>query len=383
MDQGAAGGHFPSGGAQAPRRRRRPGTGGRDEGSHPGASTAVPARPSSPPSSSDDRTDVAGKASHGQGGREDRSERTRACVSEGPQLANAARARTSPGQAGDLNHGHPDYYQTLGVARISFAGRDQEGLPQAGPPASPGRQASGDKTAEHLVQGRSTRLTRVLSEPGQAAEVRPGSASDWEAYERARAAAGRRLCAGRAGAGRAGGGGAGDSIRRGGPFAVAGFGGGGTSGGAPGPQGGVRYESPHVRRRGGDFSDFFRMMFGDADTAGGDGGACGRWLPPGRAWSGAEWGGVRGRGAASERGGSERPRDRGYRGAGVSMQPSTAPLGSSSVADRRLEVSIRRRRHRQPGRAHRQGPDGRDLVVVAAASQRLSSRRGADLSGDA
>jgi curved DNA-binding protein len=264
-----------------------------------------------------------------------------------------------------------DYYQTLGVPRTATAADIKKAFRKLAREHHPDKKP-GDKIAEQRFKD-INEANEVLSDPDKRAKY-DRFGKDWEAYARAGAAAGR---AGGAG-GRAG-----DPFGPGGPFE------GYTTFGGPGG-GNVRYEF-HTTGEGGQFSDFFRMMFGE--DAGGRAGSAGG----GRTFRSAGGGSatsiddlLAGMGVdpAARGGGAGRSG-----GSGAVFQPveATAEIsleeafhGTSRIVEvggRRLEVTIPRgvdtgSRVRLSGK----GPDGRDLIVVIRVHPHgVFTRRGADL----
>ena len=268
-----------------------------------------------------------------------------------------------------------DYYKTLGVPRTATQPEIKKAFRKQARQHHPDTKP-GDKTSERRFK-EINEANEVLSDPDKRAKY-DRFGKDWEAYSRAGARDG-----GAGGPGRA------DPFGPGGPFAGytgAGFGGGG--GRAPG-QGNVRYE---FRSAGGDgdFSDFFRMMFGE------DAGMAGTSGPAGSAGAGS-----RAR-PASRRGGLDDVlAGTGY-ASGGSGTATTDRLGRApveataeialeeafrgttrivEVEGRRLEVTIPAgvdsgSRIKLTGK----GPDGRDLVVVCQLRPHgVFTRRGADL----
>ena len=252
-----------------------------------------------------------------------------------------------------------DYYKTLGVARTASQAEIKKAFRKLArehhPDAKPG-----DKGADRRFK-EINEANEVLSDPAKRQKY-DRFGKDWEAYERA-GAGGRR----------AGGGGAGDPFGPGGPFAgYTGFGGAGGAG-ATGGGGGSRFEfrTSGAGAGSGDFSDFFRMMFGaEADDARAGAGGTSR---AGR--------GGRGEGAGRGAGANEaRPAVE----ATAELALEEAFHGTTrivEIGDRRLEVSIPAgvdtgSRVKLTGK----GPDGRDLVVVVQVrANGTFTRRGADL----
>jgi curved DNA-binding protein len=268
-----------------------------------------------------------------------------------------------------------DYYQTLGVPRTATAAEIKKAFRKLAREHHPDKKP-GDKVSEQRFKD-INEANEVLSDLDKRAKY-DRFGKDWEAYARAGAAAGR--------AGAAGGGRAGDPFGPGGPFE------GYTTFGGPGG-GGVRYEF-HTTGDAGQFSDFFKMMFGDEAGGGRTAG--------GRTFRASGTGGstsiddlLAGMGVdPAARSGSRTGRgSRAGRASGGVFPPveATAEItleeafhGTSrivEIGDRRLEVTIPRgvdsgSRVRLTGK----GPDGRDLIVVIRVHQHgVFTRRGADL----
>lgn len=265
-----------------------------------------------------------------------------------------------------------DYYEILGVPRTATAVEIKKAFRKAAREHHPDKKP-GDKAAEQRFKDLNE-ANEVLSDPDKRAKY-DRFGRDWEAYSRAGAGAGGR-----------GGGGA-DPFGPGGPFQ-----GYTTYGGSGG--GNVRYEF-RTSGDGGQFSDFFRMMFGE--EAGGS--------PAGRGGRGAGAGSTgRGGGASIEEilagmgvGGAGSSSGRTGRGSGEAASAVFAPVEATAeisldeafhgttriveVGGKRLEVKI------PPGvdtgsrvRLSGKGPDGRDLVVVIRVQAHgVFTRRGADL----
>jgi len=269
-----------------------------------------------------------------------------------------------------------DYYQTLGVPRTAAAAEIKKAFRKLAREHHPDKKP-GDKVAEERFKD-INEANEVLSDPDKRAKY-DRFGKDWEAYARAGAAAGAT--------GRAGGRG-GDPFGPGGPFE------GYTTFGGPGG-GNVRYEF-HTTGDAGQFSDFFRMMFGDEAGGRGGAGAGGRTFRASGSGSATSIDDLlAGMGAnSSARGGGRGAHTAGSGGgAGAVLQPveATAALsleesfhGTSRIVEiggRRLEVTIPRgvdagSRVRLSGK----GPDGRDLVVVIRVHPHgVFTRRGADL----
>jgi curved DNA-binding protein len=265
-----------------------------------------------------------------------------------------------------------DYYQTLGVPRTASAADIKKAFRKLAREHHPDKKP-GDKAAEQRFKD-INEANEVLSDPDKRAKY-DRFGKDWEAYARAGAAAG---AAGRAGAR------GGDPFGPGGPFE------GYTAYGGPGG-GNVRYEF-HTTGDAGQFSDFFRMMFGD-ETGGSRGAGRGfRTTTGGGATSIDDL--LAGMGVdPASRGASRGGRGGAGGGAGTVFLPveATADIsleeafhGTSRIVEvggKRLEVSIPRgvdtgSRVRISGK----GPDGRDLIVVIRVHPHGTfTRRGADL----
>ena len=266
-----------------------------------------------------------------------------------------------------------DYYQTLGVPTTATAAEIKKAFRKLAREHHPDKKP-GDKVAEQRFKD-INEANAVLSDPDKRAKY-DRFGRDWEAYARAGAASGR--------AGGAGGRGA-DPFGPGGPFE------GYTAFGGPGG-GNVRYEF-HTTGDAGQFSDFFRMMFGDeAGGSRGGGGRAFRTTGTGGATSIDDL--LAGMGVdPSARSGGRPRRGSGASGPGAVFLPveATAEIsleeafhGTSRIVEvggKRLEVTIPRgvdtgNRVRVSGK----GPDGRDLVVVIRVRPHGAfTRRGADL----
>jgi curved DNA-binding protein len=274
-----------------------------------------------------------------------------------------------------------DYYAVLGVPRTASAADIKKAFRKLAREHHPDKKP-GDKVAEQRFKD-INEANAVLSDADKRAKY-DRFGKDWEAYARAGAAAGR---AGGA-SGRAG-----DPFGPGGPFE------GYTTFGGPGG-GNVRYEfhttGDAAAGGPGQFSDFFRMMFGE--DAGGRGGSAGG----GRTFRTAGGGSatsiddlLAGMGVdPAARGGGRAGRSGGAGGGSRAVfQPveATAEIsleeafhGTSRIVEvggRRLEVTLPRgvdtgSRVRLSGK----GPDGRDLIVVIRVHPHgVYTRRGADL----
>jgi curved DNA-binding protein len=268
-----------------------------------------------------------------------------------------------------------DYYQTLGVPRTATAAEIKKAFRKLAREHHPDKKP-GDKIAEQRFKD-INEANAVLADPDKRAKY-DRFGKDWEAYARAGAAAGR----GDAGSGRAG-----DPFGPGGPFE------GYTTFGGPGG-GNVRYEF-HTTGDSGQFSDFFRMMFGE-DTGGRGSAGGGRTFRTAGAGSATSMDDLlAGMGVDPAARGGGRAGRSGGAGAGsrAVLQPveATAEIGLEEafhgtsriveVGGKRLEVTIPRgvdtgSRVRLSGK----GPDGRDLIVVIRVHPHgVFTRRGADL----
>jgi len=262
-----------------------------------------------------------------------------------------------------------DYYQTLGVPRAASAAEIKKAFRKLAREHHPDKKP-GDKAAEQRFKD-INEANAVLSDPDKRAKY-DRFGKDWEAYARAGASAGRS------------GGRAADPFGPGGPFE------GYTTYASPG--GNVRYEF-HTTGDAGQFSDFFRMMFGEAAEPGRSGGA---FRGGGRAGTSSIDDLLAGMGVnAGSRGSRARPPAGGGRpsaSGGVFLPiEATAEVsleeafhGTTRIVEiegKRFEVTIPRgvdsgSRVRLSGK----GPDGRDLVVVIRVQpHRAFTRRGADL----
>jgi curved DNA-binding protein len=263
-----------------------------------------------------------------------------------------------------------DYYETLGVPRMASAADIKKAFRKLAREHHPDKKP-GDKIAEQRFKD-INEANEVLSDPEKRAKY-DRFGKDWEAYARAGAAAAR------SGPSRAG-----DPFGPGGPFEAY------TTHGGPG--GNVRYEF-HTTGDAGQFSDFFRMMFGEG---GGDSGLGGRTFRAAGGSGGATsiedlLAGMRV--DASGRGDGSRRRAASRSAASRVAPPveATAEVGLEEsfhgtsriveIGGKRLEVTIPRgvdtgSRVRLSGK----GPDGRDLVVVIRMQpHRIFTRRGPDL----
>jgi curved DNA-binding protein len=274
-----------------------------------------------------------------------------------------------------------DYYKTLGVGRSASQAEIKKAFRKLARESHPDRHP-GDAGAERRFK-EINEANAVLSDPAKRRKY-DQFGRDWEAYERAGAAAGAR--------------GGTDPFGPGGPFAgYGGFrasGGRGASGAGTGP-GGVRFEFRSTGGESGAFSDFFHMMFGDESAAAGEpeifstnGESIDELL--GRLGVSGAAGGGAGRSGGN---GSRRSAGTGAAASRARQEPVevTAELsleeafhGTSRIVDiggRRLEVTIPRgadsgSRIRLTGK----GPDGRDLIVVTRVKRHPDFKRnGADL----
>ena len=267
-----------------------------------------------------------------------------------------------------------DYYAVLGVPRAASAAEIKKAFRKLAREHHPDKKP-GDKIAEQRFKD-INEANEVLSDPDKRAKY-DRFGRDWEAYARA----GATGAAGRAGR-------AGDPFGPGGPFE------GYTTFGGSG--GNVRYEF-HTTGDAGQFSDFFRMMFGEAGGGRGDTGAGARTFRTtgsGSAASIDELLAGMGVNQSARRGaGRAGNGSRAGGGTGEVFLPVEANAeisleeafhGTSRIVEiggRRLEVTIPRgvdtgSRVRLSGK----GPDGRDLVVVIRLQPHgVFTRRGADL----
>jgi len=264
-----------------------------------------------------------------------------------------------------------DYYKTLGVPRTASQAEIKKAFRKLARESHPDRHP-GDKAAERRFK-EINEANEVLSDPDKRAKY-DRFGKDWEAYARAGATAG---------------GGAGDPFGPGGPFA--GYASYGGFGGRPGGRN-VRYE---FRTSGdaGEFSDFFRMMFGEEEAAGRPSGSGRGAGAAGRGSLDDMLSGMGFSGATGARGADGRPGSRGRTATAEPLAPVEAIAelsleeafhGTTRIVEiegRRLEVTIPAgvdsgSRVKLTGK----GPDGRDLVVVIQVRPHGSFvRRGADL----
>jgi curved DNA-binding protein len=249
---------------------------------------------------------------------------------------------------------YKDYYAVLGVPKTASAADIKKAFRklarQHHPDAKPGDTAAERKFKEI------NEANEVLSDPAKRKQYDELGAN-WEAMSRARAAGG----AGAAGAGS--------------PF-----------GGFGGPGGGnVRYEF-HTTADPGEFSDFFRVFFGeDAGPASPSTGGRGSRPTGGMGFEDILAGmGIDGRSAAGAGSAGTRPPPRQVHEATAEITLEEAYHGTTRLVDvdgKRLEITIPAgadsgTRVRLTGR----GPGGGDLVVVVKVlPDARFTRRGADL----
>ena len=270
------------------------------------------------------------------------------------------------GRPGSPGLEYKDYYAVLGVPRTASQADIKKAFRklarQHHPDAKPG-----DKDAERRFKD-ANEANEVLSDPDKRKRY-DALGANWDAY----------------GASHAGGD---DPFAPGGPFA--GFSRSGASSGRPG--GNVRYEF-HRTGDAGEFSDFFRVFFGDEAPADGSTGP-GRGRRPTGGASFEEILAGMGIDGAGSSGGRRTPSG----GAGGGTRPSPKPTAEAvaeitldeayqgttrlvEVDGKRLEVKIPRgadtgTRVRLTGKA----PGGGDLfVVVRVKADPVFTRRGADL----
>jgi DnaJ-class molecular chaperone len=270
------------------------------------------------------------------------------------------------GGSGSPGLEYKDYYAVLGVPRTASQADIKKAFRklarQHHPDAKPG-----DKDAERRFK-EANEANEVLSDPDKRKRYDTLGAN-WDAYGN-------------------GGGQGGDPFGPGGPFA------GSRAGGASGRPGGVRYEF-HTTDDAGEFSDFFRVFFGD-EAEGATSSGPGRGRRPTGGPTFEEILGGMGIDGAGRSGG-------GRRAGGATSTTRTAPKptaeavaeitldeayhGTTRLVDiegKRLEVKI------PPGadtgtrvRLSGKAPGGGDLfVVVRLKADAVFKRRGADLERD-
>jgi DnaJ-class molecular chaperone len=254
--------------------------------------------------------------------------------------------------AGDPGLAYKDYYAVLGVPRTASAAEIKKAFRKLArehhPDAKPG-----DSAAERRFK-EVNEANEVLGDPAKRKQY-DDLGANWDAIRRARAA-------GASGAG--------------GPFT--GFG---------GPGGNVRYEFRTSGGETGDFSDFFRVFFGeDAGPASPASGGRGSRPTGGLGFDHILAGmGIDGRGAGASGSGQGRP------AAAPAAHEATAEItldeayhGTTRLVEvdgKRLEIKV------PPGadsgtriKLTGRGPAGGDLIVVVKAlSDARFTRRGADL----
>jgi DnaJ-class molecular chaperone len=284
---------------------------------------------------------------------------------------------------------YQDYYDTLGIGRNASQADIKKAFRKLAREHHPDKKP-GDKTAEQRFK-QINEANAVLSDPDKRKKYdRLGK--DWEAYSRAGV----------------------DPDAAGNPYAAGGpFGGfGGTAGarGGSGRSGNVRYEFRTSGGGGaGDFSDFFRVFFGDEQEPVTAGSAAGRGT---RATGGMSFEdilagmGLDSDGRAGTAGGRARVgTDGGSRAQGARPAGTRRTAGSESTATaeavaeigleeafhgttRRVEIDGRRLEVKIPRGADTgtriklsgQGPGGGDLVVVTRVRPHpVFTRRAADL----
>jgi DnaJ-class molecular chaperone len=265
-----------------------------------------------------------------------------------------------------------DYYQTLGVPRAASQADIKKAFRKLAREHHPDKKP-GDTTAEQRFK-QINEANAVLSDPDKRKKYdRLGK--DWEAYSRAGV----------------------DPDAAGSPFA--GFGGAAGRAGGAGGTGGVRYEFRTSGGAGGDFSDFFRVFFGDeAEPVGA---AAGRSARRGAgptfedilSGMGLNAAGATGRSATGGGAGGGRTggTDRTGRVASGPTAEAIADIGLEEafhgttrrveLDGRRLEISIPRGADNGTKiKLSGQGPGGGDLVVVTRVRPHpVFTRRGADL----
>jgi curved DNA-binding protein len=252
---------------------------------------------------------------------------------------------------------YKDYYAVLGVPRTASQAEIKKAFRKLARQHHPDRKP-GDTAAERRFK-EVNEANEVLGDPEKRKQYDELGAN-WEAISRARAA----------------GGGAG------GPFA--GYGG---TGGYGAPGGNVRYEF-HTTGDAGEFSDFFRVFFGEEGSVGttaGSGPRRGTRPTGGPGFEEILAGmGLGGRAAAGGAANSARPAPRPAAEAHAEISLTEAFHGTTRLVEvegKRLEITI------PPGadsgtriRLTGKGPGGGDLfVVVRQLPDARFTRRGADL----
>jgi DnaJ-class molecular chaperone len=290
---------------------------------------------------------------------------------------------------------YQDYYDTLGVGRTATQAEIKKAFRKLAREHHPDKKP-GDKTAEQRFK-QINEANAVLSDPDKRKKYdRLGK--DWEAYSRAGVdpdAAGSPYAAG-------------------GPFGGFGGAGGGARSGS-GRSGNVRYEFRTGGGDAGDFSDFFRVFFGDEEpvVSGSTGGRGSR--PTGGlsfedilsqmgvdsdgSPAGGRGGGTAGRVGQQRGTAGGRTSATGRGGGGTRTATTEAGVTAEAVAEitleeayhgttRRVEIDGRRLEVKIPRGADNgtriklsgQGPGGGDLVVVTKVRPHpVFTRRGADL----
>ncbi len=269
---------------------------------------------------------------------------------------------------------YKDYYASLGVPRTATQPEIKKAFRklarQHHPDVTPG-----DRAAEQRFKD-VNEANEVLSDPAKRKQY-DALGADWERYARA------------GGAGRGPSAGAGQPFRAGGGGGqYAGFDLGGAAAGRPGG-GGVRYEF-HTTGDTAGFSDFFRMFFGaEGEPEAFDGSEAGRDL-----FSGGGGGGTVGAGEGRRHGSGRAGGTAAAAGkpppleADVDLMLEEAFHGTARIVEvdgKRLEVRVPRgvdtgSRIRLRGKGGGEGPDARDLVLVARVRRHaVFTRSGADL----
>jgi DnaJ-class molecular chaperone len=269
---------------------------------------------------------------------------------------------------------YKDYYQTLGVPKTATQAEIKKAFRKLARDFHPDKNP-GDKTAEKKFKD-VNEAHAVLSDKEKRQRYDTLGA-DWEAFSRQ-------------------GGGEGDPFGPGGPFAgfAQGFGAGARGAGGRGSQGGnVRWEFRTAGGGPGDaagFSDFFRMVFGDAGSPSARSGSASRargssggGTSTGTDASGASFADILSQmGYQADEGPARRPA--GVAEAAAELTLEEAFHGTTRLVEvegKRYEVSIPRgvdtgSRVKLSGK----GPGGRDLIVtVKLLPHAIFTRKGADL----